>query len=115
MQINNASTFSSGNVQTLNNKTSANNQQTKKVAAPDESEVTAIAPPERLEVSEQAITLLEQQSATKNNQQDKSSNNTAKLNQFADQNATAVNAYQSVNNLAQRENIQAMLGVDLFA
>jgi len=31
------------------------------------------------------------------------------------QNQHAVNSYQNVNNLAQRENVQQMLGVDLFA
>jgi anti-sigma28 factor (negative regulator of flagellin synthesis) len=42
-------------------------------------------------------------------------NNNASLDQPSSQNLTAVNTYQTVNNLAQRESIQLMLGVDIYA
>jgi len=63
----------------------------------------------RLEVNEKAIALIESQSSTpqknQNTQYDKPSN----------QNLSAVAAYESVDNIAQRENVKQFFGVNLFA
>ncbi|MBL4910708.1 MAG: hypothetical protein JKX78_11945 [Alteromonadaceae bacterium] len=117
MNITNTTSFSSS-VQALSNKTPAKNQQAKTVA-PNEKQVAIEKSPQRIDNNKKAIALLEKQ--VKQNIQKESStntiNNSNKINvdQPIGQNLNAVNAYQSVNNLAQRESIQSMLGVDLFA
>ncbi|WP_281558980.1 hypothetical protein [Thalassomonas sp. RHCl1] len=99
----------------------------------------------RLDVNEQAIALLEQEAQQQGSQgldrqqaaeqflgQDagQASGQGAQLQLFSDssensqgatydrpsnQNLSAVAAYQSVNNIAQRDNVQQLFGVDLFA
>jgi len=119
MKITNSTSFSSS-VQALSNKTPAKNQQAK-IAAPEEKQTSAPKTIERLDVNEQAIALLDQQTANKNALKSENKGGqsgtfaNAGLDQPSKQNLSAVNAYQSVNNLTQRENIQSMLGVDLFA
>jgi len=118
MQVTNSSNFASSSVHTLNNRTSIKNQSAK-TSAQDEKQLTSTKPTNRLDINDQAIALLDQQSTNiseqKNLQRTAQKNKSANLDQPSEQNLSAVNAYQSVNNLTQRENIQAMLGVDLFA
>jgi len=109
MNITNTTSLSS-NVQALSNKTSAKNQQAKTVA-PNEKQLVAEKSPQRIENNKKAIALLEKQN-TQNSL--KNSANKVNTDQPSAQNLTAISAYQSVNNLAQRESIQNMLGVDLF-
>jgi|GEM_PF-1314239 len=63
-------------------------------------------------IDEKAVALFEQQQHAKLN-----SNYSGSLNQDqpSSKNETAVASYQAVDNLAQRESVQQMFGVDLFA
>jgi hypothetical protein len=67
----------------------------------------------RFDVDENALALANQQSVlnTKNKDQFARSN----YDQPSEKNYTAISAYQSVDNLAQRESIQQAFGVDFFA
>lgn len=64
----------------------------------------------RLEVDENAIAILERQ-----NQQRQSAASNTSFDTPTEQNNTAIAAYQSVGNIEQRDNVQQLLGVDLFA
>ena len=95
---------------------SANNQQVfdrvqlEKDKDPQEKQKT------RLDIDQQAIELVEQQSqqqVTKQSNQQQTKN--TGYDQPSEQNTTAVAAYQSIENLSQRENIQQVFGVDLLA
>lgn len=84
----------------------------------------------RFDVSEEAIALLEEQLASSGsalavseNETSSNESNTTNLDgaessqydQPSQQNLSAVAAYQSVDNIAQRENIKQFFGVNLFA
>ncbi len=116
MQVNNSNNFAQLGINNVNKSTANTSVQSRdRVRSADDATQNSGAKKttvERLAVSEQAITLFEQQSAS--NKQFVS-RNTASLDQPSPQNLTAVNTYQTVNNLAQRESIQSMLGVDLYA
>ena len=73
-----------------------------------ETSAKPIAAQTQLVSSERAIALIEREQNQKNSQQ-------ALYDQPSKQSRSAVAAYQSVGNQAQREDIQSMLGVDLFA
>lgn len=62
---------------------------------------------ERIDVDEKSIQLLEQEKQANQNR--------TGYDQPSRQNKTAVSAYQSVGNIEQRENVQQLLGVDIFA
>jgi len=119
MKITNTANFSSS-VQALNHKIPAEKQQVSTVA-PDKKQTATEKTPQRIDNNKQVIALLDSQNANKKAL--KNENMVPQSAKFADvgldqpneQNLNAVNAYQSVNNLAQRETIQSMLGVDLFA
>ena len=118
MNVINASNLTNVNasaqVKALQNKAPAKNQQ----AASARQNGIPVSPEkhvQRIENNAKAIDLLEQQSASKNEQKAQLNANTVKLDQPSAQNLTAVYTYQSVNNLTQKEHIQALLGVDLFA
>lgn len=66
---------------------------------------------QRLQIDQRAIEQLDQALAnnSKANQQ-----NQTDYDQPPERNHSAVNAYQSVGNIAQRENLQQLLGVDLY-
>ncbi len=68
-------------------------------------------------IDEQAIALFEQSqsSAPIQAQSNKDSFSSAGQDQPSAKNETAVASYQTVGNLAQRESVQQMFGVDLFA
>ncbi|WP_077338297.1 hypothetical protein [Pseudocolwellia agarivorans] len=87
----------------------------------------------RFDVSEEAIALLEQQaelnsaqsgtglvargenSSTNNSASDQQQAKSSQYDKPSQQNLSAVAAYQSVDNIAQRENIKQFFGVNLFA
>ena len=68
-------------------------------------------------IDEQAIALFEQSQASfsSNAQSSNESASSASKDQPSAKNETAVASYQAVGNLAQRESVQKLLGVDLFA
>ncbi len=68
-------------------------------------------------IDEQAIALFEQNQVSLSLQEQASKNNfsSTSQNQLFAKNETAVANYQVVSNLAQRESIQQLFGVDLFA
>ena len=114
MQVNNTNNFTQLGINKVNSNTAKNvllGERAQAVTDSSEKSAQKAAVVERLAVSEQAITLFEQQSATNKNVV----SNNASLDKPSAQNLTAVNTYQTVNNLAQRESIQSMLGVDLYA
>lgn len=68
----------------------------------------------RFDVDEQSLAIVaQQQSANKAQDQNKAAR--SGYDQPSEQNYTAISAYQSVDNLAQRESIQQTFGVDFFA
>ena len=76
---------------------------------------------QRLDIDEQSIALIEREqlpasnvnsNRQTNNQQ---SNNSSGYDAPPSQNQLAVAAYQSVGSIAQRDNIEQIFGVDLFA
>ncbi|NMP31334.1 hypothetical protein HII17_07150 [Thalassotalea sp. M1531] len=76
----------------------------------------------RIEVDENAIAVLERENAQRQNSsaQSNGSNNQSSDSQTSydtppSQNATAIATYQSVNNIERRDNVQQLLGVDVFA
>ncbi len=62
---------------------------------------------DRLDVDENAITLLEQEQ--------QASGNSTTYDQPSKQNMTAVSAYQAVDNIEKRDSVKQLLGVDIFA
>jgi hypothetical protein len=74
---------------------------------------------QRFDVDEQAIALIEREQLQPFNNREQQSQNTSSNNSGYDapsnQNQSAVAAYQRVDSIAQRDNIQQVFGVDLFA
>jgi hypothetical protein len=68
-------------------------------------------------IDEQAISLYEQsqESASSQTQPNKEDFSSASQDQPSAKNETAVASYQAVGNLAKRESVQQLFGVDLFA
>ncbi len=69
----------------------------------------------RLDIDQQAIELVEQQSQGQVTKQPQQATKNTGYDQPSEQNYTAVAAYQSIENLSQRDNIQQVFGVDLLA
>lgn len=75
---------------------------------------------QRLDIDEQAIALIERELPSaygKNNSQQSNQQNSfnSAYDSPSNQNKLAVATYQSVDNIAQRDNIEQVFGVDLFA
>jgi len=68
-------------------------------------------------IDEQAIALFKENEASQSTQAqpNKEKFSSASQDQPSLKNETAVASYQTVSNLAQRESVQQLLGVDLFA
>lgn len=66
-------------------------------------------------IDEQTIALFEQSQASVLTQPSKENLSSASQDQPLAKNETAVANYQAVGNLAQRESVQKLFGVDLFA
>lgn len=62
-------------------------------------------------IDDKAIALFQQQQAKSTNDY----SNALNQDQPSSKNETAVASYQAIDNLAQRESVQQMFGVDLFA
>ena len=76
---------------------------------------------QRFDVDEQTLALIEQEQLQPFNNNDNQSQNN-RSNQYnseydatSSRNNTALAAYQSVDTIAQRDNIQQIFGIDLFA
>ncbi|WP_085296931.1 hypothetical protein [Cognaticolwellia mytili] len=93
--------------------------------AQEESQAQKLQPdtssPQRFDVDQQAIALIEREQLqldnNGNNQQQTTGSNdgNSRYDAPSNQNQSAVAAYQSVDSIAQRDNIQQVFGVDLFA
>lgn len=120
MQVNNSSNITNGAnlaVRTTNS-VQAQEQRTRAVVR-EENQAQRSQADTRFDVDEQAIALIEQEQLQPfNNREQQSQNNNANNSGYdapSSQNQTAVAAYQSVDSIAQRDNIQQVFGVDLFA
>ncbi|WP_448214052.1 hypothetical protein [Colwellia sp. MEBiC06753] len=69
----------------------------------------------RVDVDENAIAVLEQQNQQRRQTANQTSEQQAGYDQPSNQNITAISAYRSVDAIEQRESVQQLLGVDLFA
>ena len=69
---------------------------------------------ESIVYDEQAVALFEQNQQSQVTQAPQS-NESFSSDQPSAQNETAVASYQAINNLAQRESVQQLFGVDVFA
>ncbi len=121
MQINSSSSVTPQSASRVDNSAQVNDlrdrlavqQEQKKSQGEKQEKVSQ----ERFDVDEQAIALVEQQlsasqSTNENNPQGQSSTG---YDEPSQSNQTAVSAYQSVGDIAERENIQQAFGVDLYA
>lgn len=74
---------------------------------------------QRLDIDEQAIALVEREQfntlANSSNFQPNANTSNSRYDEPPARNQSAVAAYQSVDTIAQRENVQQVFGVDLFA
>ena len=107
--------ISSPNVSKTNTENSVNNQQSfssvyynKENTSEQESTQKQKT---RFDVDKQAIQLIEQETANQPKQQAKNTG----YDKVAEQNTTAISAYQAVENQSKRDNIQQVFGVDLLA
>jgi hypothetical protein len=125
MQVNNSSNIaSSANLPVrAPSSVQAQEQRTRAVAREEnqaqKSQADANAQ-QRFDIDEQAIALIEREQLQPFNnasqQQSSGSNNdNSRYDAPSSQNQSAVAAYQSVDSIAQRDNIQQVFGVDLFA
>ncbi|ARD45627.1 hypothetical protein [Colwellia sp. PAMC 21821] len=135
MQVNNTANLASQAALALGNSNSvpAQEQRTRALAretlSNEESQTQKsqadIDSRQRLDIDDQAIALIEReqlsQFESRNNSQ-RSSQQGGQSNSYnsgydspSNQNQSAVAAYQSVDAIAQRDNIQQIFGVDLFA
>jgi len=135
MQINNSANFLSQAPSALGNSAPVQAQQQGTRAAARETfnaeesqrqrSQADIDNRQRLDIDEQAIALIErEQSAgvdSRNNQSQSNQHNNQQNSYHraydapSNQNQLAVAAYQSVNTIAQRDSIEQVFGVDLFA
>ena len=76
---------------------------------------------ERFDVNEESLALVEQEYQANQSNQANQNNSQNGFQQSTDydtpseQNLTAVSAYESVDNLAKKESVQQLFGVDLYA
>lgn len=129
MQVTNTANLAATSIAAPSNSSSVQAQEQRTRALAREENQTQKSQSEaksqqRFEVDEQAIALLEREQLTPyNNASNQSSNgNNQNANAYnggydapSSQNQSAVAAYQSVDSIAQRDNIQQVFGVDLFA
>ncbi len=130
MQINHANSFTPQTAPTLgvDNNVRVNEQRDRLVVERDlkkneksnQQSQSQAQQQTRFDVDEQSIALVEQAQQNKTFAQSKDfSANSSSTNTGYDQpsqaNQTAVSAYQSVGNIAERDNIAQAFGVDLYA
>ena len=135
MQVNNSINSTSQATAALGNNSSvpAQEQRTRALAretltseeSQNQKSPADINTRQRLDIDEQAIALIEREqsqlydsrnNAQPSNTQDNPQNSTnSRYDAPPSQNQLAVAAYQSIDAIAQRDSIQAIFGVDLFA
>lgn len=135
MQVNNSANLASQAPIALGNNSSvqAQEQRTRALARENlnteeskaQNSQADINTRQRLDIDEQAIALIEREQSPQgdisNNRQVNSQQNNQQTSYNSgydlpsNQNQSAVAAYQSVDAIAQRDNIQEIFGVDLFA
>jgi len=122
MQVNNSasSVYSAQSTQVQPSARSVPNERANSVRPSNASLENQPERTARIESSESAIAQLEQTlqgtslgANLGNNPQ--SANQQTSYDQPSQRNNTALSAYQSVDNLEQRENVQQLLGVDVYA
>jgi len=131
MQVNNSANVASQAVIALGNNISvpAQEQRTRALArenfSHEENQIqksqSDVDTRQRLDIDEQAIALIERElpqpynNASNQQNVDQKNNYNSRYDAPSNQNQSAVAAYQSVDAIAQRDNIQQVFGVDLFA
>lgn len=125
MQINSANSFTpQSSVQIGADKQAQIQEQRDRLAVQKESNKTQQDSAKknqqpRLDIDPEAIALVEQNQQLDANQKSSFSeqqrNYSAEYDQPSQSNQTAVSTYQSVGNIAERDNIQQAFGVDLYA
>lgn len=73
---------------------------------------------ERFDVDQQGLALVEQEYLSAQNNQQKNQqteNSSTRYDNHVELNQTAISAYQSVDNIARKESIKQLFGVDLYA
>ena len=134
MQVNNSANFVSQGPIALGNNSSVQAQEqrarvtARETLSSEESQnqksQTDVETRQRLDIDEQAIALIERElpsayGKSNSQQSNQQSNQQNSFNSAYDapsnQNKLAVATYQSVDNIAQRDNIEQVFGVDLFA
>ncbi|QOL24634.1 hypothetical protein LP316_09780 [Thalassotalea sp. LPB0316] len=123
MQIN-SSTNSTALGQVINPNQGVSREQVRVERAREQNVETNARPAQRLDVNEQALAIVDEQRQQQAQQQnlqqavvlskDDEYGNTAR-EQVSNSNLTAVSAYQGVENLQQRSDIEQLFGVDLYA
>ncbi len=126
MQVTNSTNLVATPVAVPRNTSSVQAQEQRaRVLAREENQAQKTQPDassqQRFDVDQQAIALIEREQLQpynngSNQQQNTSSNDdNSRYDAPSSQNQSAVAAYQSVDSIAQRDNIQQVFGVDLFA
>jgi hypothetical protein len=126
MQVTNNTNLAAKSIAAPSNTSSVQAQEQRtRALAREENQAQKSQPdassPQRFEVDEQAIALIEREQLQpyNNGSNQKQNTNANDYNSGYDapsnQNQSAVAAYQSVDSIAQRDNIQQVFGIDLFA
>lgn len=121
MQINNSPTLSTQAPSALTRQTPVNGVEAREQVrrssdSRSQTSDQASRVQQRLDIDEQAIALVEhEQSRTLNARHANADSFQSDYDAPSPRNQSAVAAYQSVDTLAQRENVQQVFGVDLFA
>ncbi|MCW8832986.1 MAG: hypothetical protein OQK09_01660 [Colwellia sp.] len=102
-----------------NNKLNTDTKYSVRPISPDVEQQQSSKKPAQanIVINEQALELYEKNQASQLAQAQLNADNVASTSQDqpSAKNETAVASYQAVGNLAQRESVQALFGVDLFA
>lgn len=116
MQINNSLNANQIVPSTKSRKLVDNQQDSQRIKFETEKELTNDSNEQgntRFDVDEQALQLVAQHNSGQ--QAGLNQSKSSSYDQPSEFNHTAVSAYQSIDNLAQRDNIKKIFGVDLFA
>lgn len=116
-----SSSFNAPVTSGINNKPIAPIKNSERTAEPvsqvEQEQATTKQTQPSIVIDEQAIALFKENEASQSTQAqpNKEKLSSASQDQPSLKNETAVASYQTVSNLAQRESVQQLLGVDLFA
>ncbi len=125
MQINSASSYTPQSAQSIgaDNQTQVNDQRDRLVVQQEQKKTQQDSSPKnqqnRLDIDPQAIALVEQNLKLNEEQNTPQRSSRQSIqpdyDQPSQQNKTAVLAYQSVDNIDQRDSVKQAFGVDLYA